>query len=46
MTTVGRDGSTNNKTGLTTGEKLMLAGLIACGVVGLFVLLVAIGTIR
>lgn len=46
MTTVRYHGSTDNKTGLTTGEKLMLVVLIACGLVGLFVLLVSIGTIR
>ena len=35
MTAMGRDGSTVQNAKLTTGERLMLVGLIACGLLGL-----------
>jgi len=46
MTAMGRDGSTVQNAKLTTGERLMLVGLIACGLLGLFLTLVAAGVIR
>ena len=45
MAAVGRDGSPAQKSVLTMGEKLMFVGLIACGLVGLFVTLVAVGMV-
>jgi len=46
MTAMGRDRSTVQNAILTTGERLMLVGLIACGLLGLFLTLVAAGVIR
>ena len=43
MTAARRDGSTAEKFKLTIAEKVMLVGLIACGMVGLFVPLVGVG---
>jgi hypothetical protein len=45
MAAVGRDGLTNEKSKLTVAEKLMIVGMIACGTVGIFVPLVAVGAI-
>jgi hypothetical protein len=46
MATVRRDGSTAEKIKLTTGERVMLIGLIVLAMMGLLLLLVGEGTIR